>query len=249
MNNKNFFLALALATLGTTHAQGQADFFWSTANLGQGATNQVMADGGTLRVGDTGSLYLYWSSNGPLNSDLSVGAFLDVSTSLQSVIRFTDAETLDFDITNGGTDIGNRWLDDLGGGGSAGRTGTVTSDMIDEWHAFTVFGGSGILESNTLSPFADTGFDPLADAFLFGRIDFIAVGTGQTLVNASAGSGGIVNGGNALDPTIGSARITVAAVPEPSSILMIALSTIGIVVCNSRRPARDQRRATGSCHR
>ena len=237
MNVRKFALVMALVAISSSSVFAQTDFFWSTSALGQGASNEDVKV--NLSNGDTGSLYLYFSTNGPADSDLSVGAFLDVATSQSGVIQFTRAETFDFAITVAGTPIANRWLDNMGGGGSAGETGTVGDDLIDEWNAFTVTGGQGILESNNGSgAFLDEGYDAGADAFLFGVVDFTVIGNDGDSVDlfTSAGDGMIVNGGDVVDATFGAATINVGGgtIPEPTTAGLLALGLAGIVARRRR---------------
>ena len=172
----------------------------------------------TFRVGDTGSLYLYYSTNGPADSDLEVGAILDIGMSRSGVIRFTDAEVFDFTVAVGQLDC-HRWS----GGGlicqpNTGATdfGAISEELLNEWGAFTVT-SFGILEENNGSgAFFDGGYDLAADAFLFGRVDFeVMTNTrGSTEILTGPGNGMVVNRSQSCDPpilnlTYGSARIDV----------------------------------------
>lgn len=238
MNVRKFALVMALVAISSSSVFAQTDFFWSTFNLNEGATNDDVKV--ELNNGDTGSLFLYYSTNGPADSNLSVGAFLDVATSAAGVIQFTRAETFDFNISVSGTPIDKRWLDDMGGGGSAGETGTVTDDLIDEWNAFTVTGGQGILETNNGSgAFLDEGYDAGADAFLFGVIDFTVIGNDGDSVDllTSAGDGMIVNGGSVVDASFGLATINVGGggvIPEPTTAGLLAIGLVGVVARRRR---------------
>ena len=127
----------------------------------------------------------------------------------------------------------------MGGGGSAGETGTVSADLIDEWNAFTVTGGQGILEANNGSgAFLDEGYDAGADAFLFGVIDFTVIGNNGDSVDllTSAGDGMIVNGGETVDATFGAATINVGGdvIPEPTTAGLLAIGLAGLVARRRR---------------
>ena len=228
MNSKTTSLFVCLTIFLPISVFSQTDFFWSFHDLNDGATNSDAV--GNFAIGDTGSLFMYYSTNGPADSDLSVGAFLDIATSQSGVIRFTDAETFDFAIhdTNTNLPIDNRWLDEKGGGGSAGHTGTVLDDFIDEWNAFTVTGGTGILEHNNgQGMFLDLGYDAGADGFLFGRIDFEVIGRGSVDIFAELGDGGIgFCGAEACEYWFGGAVVNVVPEPGVGGTILIALLTI-----------------------
>jgi len=191
VNVRNFSLVLAIVAMSLSSVNAQGDFFFSFTDGGTNADQSM-----DFSVGDTGSLYIYWSTNGPADSDLSVGAFIDVLSDTAGVISFTAAETFDFDITVGGTDIGNRNLDDMGGGGAVGPPNQpITPDLVDELFAFTVTGGPGILEANNGSgAFLDSGYNANNDGFLWGRVDFDVIGEGTTNITGRSGDGLIVNG-------------------------------------------------------
>ena len=212
-----------MSYLGQT-GWGQTDFFWSTQDLLDGATNSdALLE---LAPGESGSLFLYYTVNGPANSNLDTGAFLDVATTSTGVVEFTTAETFDFDIRVSGQPVTRRWTNFNGEGGSAGETGTVSADFIDEWHAFTVTGG-GIAVSKV---FFDQGFDSGADAFLFGRVDFVATDFGSTDLILESGDGLIVNNGQVVPATFGAATIVVAGVPEPSGLLIAIVLLFGCTI-------------------
>ncbi|MEM9411501.1 MAG: PEP-CTERM sorting domain-containing protein [Planctomycetota bacterium] len=216
----------------STCLQAQSDFFFSFERAGDNSDQS-----GVFNVGDSGSLWIYWSTNGPNDSDLDVGGFLDISTTNSGVIEFVQAQTFDYDIlVNGNIDIGNRWTNDTGGGGSVGFTAaSITSDFIDDLHAFTLM-EAGIIEFyNGSGPFLDAGYFPVNDAFEFGRIDFNVIGTGETSVTGQAGSGGIVNGASTVPAFFSTATITAQSIPEPTSALLIAVGLVWCQLVRSRR--------------
>ena len=233
MNVRNFSLVLAIAVMSVGSVSAQGDFFFSFT---EGGTNGDQAM--DFEVGDTGSLYVYWSTNGPSDSDLNVGAFIDVFSSTSGVIEFTAAETFDYVISVGGQQTGNRILDANGGGGSVGPAESVSADMIDELAAFTVVGGPGIIEANNgTGVFLDEGYDANNDGFQWGRIDFNVVGAGSTDVTGAAGAGQIVNGDAVVDAAFTTATINVAGgpvIPEPTTAGLLALGLAGLVARRRR---------------
>lgn len=188
------------------------DFFWSVNDLNAGAVNEpeVVFPG---LVGETGSLFLYYSTSGPTGFDIDVGAFVDIATSRPGVIRFTHAETLEFPFQVGDFVVGSRWDNGEDCPLTFGKIGTVTDNFINELGAFTVL-GLGIRAENA-DLILDTGYDAAADAFLFARIDYEVVGTGCTQIQIGRGQLGIVREtsgvepGELFEPVFGSALINV----------------------------------------
>ena len=221
-------LALLISIFFAGGVAAQGDFFFSFVEGGANSDQSM-----DFHVGDTGSLWVYWSTNGPADSDLNVGAFIDVFTSESGVIEFTAAQTFDYDITVNGEDVGNRILDDNGQGGFVGNAESVSADFIDELAAFTVNGGPGILEANNGSGvFLDEGYEPLNDGFLWGRIDFNVIGSGLVSVTGAAGDGQIVNGDSVIDATFTTAFINTGCsyplCPEPSTACLLGIGLVGI---------------------
>ena len=198
----SFGLSLLVATSAFSQ---QRDFFWSFSK--DNVINQDTVEQ-KFFTGDSGTVYLYYTTSGPSKSDLRTGAFIDIELTQPGVIEFTGARTFDFPVMLTNIQVGNRW-----GEQSSGSTGTVTPDFINELGAFTIV-ESGIDSANTgnSSPFVDAGYNVLADAFLFASVDFDVVGSGSTEICASVGSGLVVAESNdcnavALEPTFGSAEI------------------------------------------
>ena len=214
-------------------AQGPADFFYSAGGVESGLVVNGDLDL-TVTLGDTVSIYGFWSTNGPADTDLSVGAGFDIATSVDGIIEFNAAETFDFDIVLASAQdivVGTRY-DALGGGGFAGTAESVGANSIEGLNAFSVT-AEGILESNTGPVFLDTGYDIAGDAFLFGRIDFTALEVGSVDLLTTVGSIGAVNGADSVVPTFGAATINVV-VPEPNSAVLIG-AVLTLFGCARRR--------------
>lgn len=236
MNVRKFSMVLALVALSTSSifAQGQYDFFFSFNDIGGGVENGDASM--NFEAGDTGSLFLYYSTDGPSQSELSIGFFTNIMTSASGVIEFTAAQTFDYDISIAGTSLGNRW--DTPDGGFAGDAVSVTSDFITDLRAFTVT-GDGIINANAGSPFTDAGYDASANAFQLGRIDFTVLGSlgpGGTSVDVAALLTQAVNGSVDFSATasVGGATINVSGVPEPTSAGLLALGLVGLVARRRR---------------
>ena len=166
------------------------DFFFSFQQDGPN-NNQVQA----FNSGDTGILWVYWSTNGPADSNLNPGAFIDVMTSTPGIIEFTAAETFDYELLFEGNPFGlTRGLC------AFGPNDGVLPDFINELAAFCGGACAGITEANNGSGvFLDEGYSPLNDGFEWGRIDFNVIGEGTTTVTGEAGDGLIVNGNSIVD--------------------------------------------------
>ena len=204
MTFKKIVLLVATALFCSSNVNAQTDFFWSLNDLNSGANNADLVT--EFAPGETGTLYLYYSTNGPADSDIDTGAFVDIATSDSGVIQFNAASTLDFDITLFGSFVGTRWDD-------SGAATSVSDDSVLGMSALAIF-ASGIVESNNgTSAVADLGYDAGADAFLFAQVDFTvlpeAVGGTMVDIMASPGLGGIVNGGLPVPATFGGATIMI----------------------------------------
>ena len=82
-------LAVAAIVFSANLASAQGDFFWSTELPGSGVVNQDLDL--DVMLGDTTDIYLYWSTSGPLNSQLRVGAGLEIATSQSGIVSFESA--------------------------------------------------------------------------------------------------------------------------------------------------------------
>ncbi len=206
---KNLFLCTLFTISIASTCSAQTDFFMSLNALNSGAVNSELS--AEFNPGDSGSIYIYYTTNGPADSDISTGAFLDIVTSADGVVEFTAAETLDFSVTLFGSPVGVRW------GDSFGDAFFVGGGLVDELGAFTIFSGAGMIEAHDGSTgVLDQGYDAGADAFLFAKIEFTvaidaAAGSSVDLLMTS-GSGLIINNGIEIVPaTFGGATISVAA--------------------------------------
>ena len=151
------------------------------------------------------------------------------------VVNFTAAETFDFAVQRVQGPIGVaddiRWGDSSG---SSGPASAVNNDTVTGLNAFTVVEGTGIInDNNGEAVFIDLGFDAGADAFLFGRVDFVAVAEGVTNLETVAGSIGIVHDNATVNPVFGAANITVG-VPEPTSAGLLAFCMVSLLARRRR---------------
>ena len=204
------------AAFTDTVADGIGDFFWSTLNLNEGAVNGPIDL--NMSPGESVNLYLYYSTNGPLNTDINIGYSLNVATSQNGVIFFTEAETFNHSMAFLG---GTRWFypeADLDGelGVGVAPAQSVESDLIVGMTAIgTLGGGFGLTDASAL---LDTGYDSNAQAFLCGSIQIDAVGSGTIELAAGPNALGIANDYNLLQSTFARASITIEP-PVPLHLL------------------------------
>ena len=174
----------------STDGDGAGDFFWSTSNLNEGAVNGPLDL--SLLPGESITLYLYYSTNGPSNSEINSGYSINVATSENGIIEFTDADTF-----NPLNIVGFRWdfprdttLDGEDGVGVVEAL-SVESDLIIGLTALgNLGGGTGI--NDTLSTI-DIAYDSDAQAFLCGRIQIEAITPGNIELAAGPNDLGIAN--------------------------------------------------------
>lgn len=180
----------------------QTDFFWSDKDIGQGAVNAPLFI--NAAPGDAADLYLYYTTNGPTDSNISRGLSLDLR--MTQGARFLTADTLDFDVTVFGNIIGTRWM-----GGVYGATGKITDQLIDELSCFGAI-SDGICDFNTGPVFFDEGYDEEADAFLIAKVQVAVESFCGIEIFASVGNKLIVDDAiltkpTSLNPTFGCVHI------------------------------------------
>jgi len=91
------------------------------------------------------------------------------------------------------------------------------------------FQTNGIIAGNT----ADPDFRAGANGFLLARVDFDITGLGDVNFDFILGELGVVNEGvGPLDPTFASGTLSV--IPEPSSAIVLILSTVGLATRRRR---------------
>jgi len=171
----------------------------------------------------------FWST-----SDLNSGA----TNSDPFIIAFTAAEAFDYNVVLSAAPevvIGQRWGSDVfpNGVDEGNPAASVTQNNVTGLNAFEVISGSGILESqNGSGPFLDQGYDSGADAFLFARVDWERIGSGTANLITEAGTIGIVNGAQTINPTFGGAQFS--TIPEPTSASILAIGLVGLMTRRRR---------------
>ena len=187
------------------------DIFFS---FGQGAD---VTNVETLSTSDSSGSAFIFSANG---FDFT-SADIDFSNSDDQVIQFTDVELFD---NNDRFDSFIAQDPDMPGLDITPTSGNLT--------AVAIF-ANGISSEDAAT---DPDFDVAADAFLLARVDFDVIGEGTANLDFTLGEVGAANGLTALNPTFGSASLTVtSAVPEPSSVVLMALGSLGLISARRRR--------------
>lgn len=212
------------AAFTNTVTDGVGDFFWSTSNLNEGASNGPLDL--TLSPGESVNLYLYYSTNGPSNTEIKIGYSLNVATSQSDIVEFTEADTFNFDSI-----IGRRWeyprdatLDGEDGVGVV-EAHSVENDLVIGLTAMSLFlQEPGFDEA--LSSF-DEGYDSDAQAFLCGRIQIEAIAPGTIELVAGPNDLGIANSYDLLQPTFARANITVDATVLLGDVNLDGMVTFG----------------------
>ena len=207
-------------------------------SFGQGAdvslTNETQ-----LLSDNSGSAFLY-ARNG-----FDVLALdLVVSSSDDGVLELTSGTLLNSNVGSGATRF-------LSAGASLVTDGTLELLAISVGDV-PLFPNASLGVRSALSG-TDEGFDPVANAFLLGEINYNIVGEGVASLEISIGSNGllvpetpgpiVINPGGDLpgvlaveeDVALGAATLTVVtAVPEPSAVGLLAFGFVGILVRRKR---------------
>ena len=199
MKNKVKLSALATLLLFCTVSLSaqESRFFWSFSDLNSGAQQDdfLLIDLLDYTPEETPSLFLYYD---PIISDLDTGFDLNISVPDTGVIKFTGAETLNFDIVLASSPtvaLGPRWE-------NVGPADEVQDFQITGLRASVGSESFGGLLHDGTQTFLDSGYDFGNDSFLVARVDFVALGDPlKTSIILEAGREGIVhNGQNLMDP-------------------------------------------------
>ena len=219
---KRILFAAVVLSFCATSSYAQQVF----VSFGQGA--DVSSSGEADVMDGTGTAFIYSAG------DFDIDAFdLRFSTADDSVIQFANAEIFNSEINANNTFLGVRW-----DGEPIGTVDNTTSGR---------FFGVTIIESGpdpALAAF-DEDFDPLAanpdgrpgGSFLLGQVDYDIVGPGTADITLEIGPLEFFSYTTPtilLRPTLGSGTLSVTAVPEPSTMGLLALGLVGLVTRRSR---------------
>jgi len=194
---------------------GPSDFFWSTRNIGEGAINDDAKL--NMEVGESETLYLYYTTNGPSDADINDGFSINVATTTPGIITFDDGGSFSFPIEVSGFAIATRWAYP-GSGGYVEDINfqsalSVQDDLVVGISAMSLCMSDGIVEANTndsIGPFLDAGYDPDADGFLVGKVELTALVGGHVNLIAGPNDLGISNNGQLLNASFASVYVNVA---------------------------------------
>lgn len=207
----NIMLGFQDADFSDATVDGPGDFFWSRAPLGFNASNETLFT--NMFVGDTETLYLYYSINGSAG-EVNAGAALNVAASNKGVIQFTQARSLNYQIVvNDQFPFDTRWHNESNqSDGPFQNAAEVTTDLIIGLTASNLLGEWGLTDGAIDNdPFLDLGYDPGAGsgAFLFGSIEFNAVAGGDVTLIAGPNDLGVAHNYDLIDVTVAAANIHV----------------------------------------
>lgn len=179
-----------------------------------GGANAVGNPALSFEAGDTGSLYVYITEDQKIADG---GLALDVMSGTAGVIRFTDVEIFNPHMSAPPFFAADRW--------DGVSVLEHTDDMLRLNAGQATGAAAGIgADFKTLDNTYSNG------AFAYAKIDFVAVGEGQTDLGLSEGANKIVNGGQQVTGLeFGTASITVTAIPEPASIAMLGLGAVALL--------------------
>ena len=165
----------------------------------------------------------------------------EVNIYARNGFNFSAAE---FTFTSGDTAVaaitgGTGENPDIGPGGAFGVRFDVdpTVETTSADGSTGRFIGVGILGLGVSSGFADFDptFDAGLDAFLLGTVEYDLVGAGEVEFGLEASGNGILSGGVLVDPEFGGpVTLTVDAIPEPSSAILLALGFAGFAARRRR---------------
>ena len=154
------------------------------------------------------------------------------------------APGFDFDAADLDFFSSNTAVAQITGGEAFNPTNSIGQIRFDGDPAFTTEAdgsGGSLFAVRVLGSGVDTvlsQFDPLFDAddgALVARIDFEIVGPGETVFSLAEGESGFFElPGTPLDPTFGSANLTVTSIPEPSSAILLILGSVAMVARRKR---------------
>lgn len=229
----------------STDGNGAGDFFWSTAHLNQGAVNGPLDL--ALAPGESVTLYLYYSTSGPSNSEIKSGYSINVATSQNGVVEFTEAETFNpLNIT------GFRWdyprdatLDGEDGVGVVAAE-SVQSDLIIGMTAIGPLGGAGGI--NEAFSALDIAYDSDAQAFLCGRIQIEAVAPGRILLAAGPNDLGVVDEFELLQSVFNRVSISVSGGVLLGDVSLDGRVDFGDISHFINRLASDEYQAEADCN-
>ena len=208
---KNILLAATFALTASPAFVSAQDFFFSFDEFSRVPTTTLSA--GTA----TGSLFIFADENLDFNE-----ADIDFSNSDASVIAFTNATAFNTDGTFGSVSVSDP-------NGNLQSSPTATDGRL--------FVFSGIFPGQ-LPSFQGADFRAGANGFLLAQVDFDVVGEGTANFDFTVGLGVVNTAFPPIDPTFGTASVTVEAqtVPEPSSVILSILGTAAMIT-RRRRPS------------
>ena len=221
---------ICVSALSLSHVEAQTDLYLSYSAFGDGGAFEN--DSRLLRPGDSVSAYLW--VDGKTSMDISTEFF--VANSSPDLVVVDKFEVLNPDVVfidNQGQEfvLDQRW--------SALSTGVVN----DNYRFFTTNIGAGGLgirsEYDGSGVLTDLLYDPTSSAFLYGRIDFTVVGTGEGNFTFSDDFGSQTLAWDSekgiFAPTTRGLSFNSASIPEPASSLLVLVTASFVAGRRHRR--------------
>jgi hypothetical protein len=205
-------LVAAVILVGSSQFASAQDLFWSFES--ESAVTSV-----NEQLGTSGTAYLFSDRLLPFDA-----IDLNFTTSDASVILLTDGRSFNEPFPTLGGSAFNSSEVTIEDGGASGNLFAVNVTQNGINPAIT----------EMFNPHFDAGVGPNG-AVLLAAVNYDVVGLGDATLDLALGPQGILVFIGLLDPTFGSATLTVDAVPEPSAMLLLMLGSVGLVARRKRR--------------
>lgn len=243
-------LAIGCFSIIVTPAARAGQIFFSTSNALNGT---VMVGNPTINFPSptgSGTLYIWVTDSTPVtpppSPNPSVAAFAVQIAKTGSSANITGAQALNFNfhstLAASGTDLGptlqNRW-DTVSVNPADGNLDAVVISTVTQAGAGTpgfnpLNNGLHLNPGSATNGTLDTGYDSVAHAFLHGQVTFGVTSAGTTQISLQPSSLKIIAGDTDLTSQFTYGFATINVVPEPATILLLAIGTIGLLFARRR---------------
>lgn len=239
------FHAVFIFTIASSMTASAGQIFFSTSNTLNGT---VTVGNPTINFPSptgSGTLYIWVTDSTPVtpppSPNPSVAAFAVQIAKSGSSANITGAQALNFNfhstLAASGTDLGptlrNRWdvvsVNPVDGNLNAVVLATVTQAGAGTPGFNPLNDGLHLNPGSATNGTLDTGYDSVAHAFLHGQLTFNITSAGTTQINLQPSSLKIIAGDTDLTFQFTYGFATINVVPEPATIILLAIGTIGLL--------------------